>query len=208
MGMNIDKGSSWKFLFSRLKSEKHLIVPGLIALINGYWHKVKFKLLFKDIRVGCAFRVYGKMVVRGAGKVRIGNNCYVDGLTLGHACLSVSLPESSISVGDNCGFNGTVIQCYKQVDIDDWSNISNAYITDTPAHSIKKNRREISSKDIPAYPVKIGKNVWVSTQVVILHGVTIGDNSVIAACSLVRKDVPPDVLAAGNPMQIIKGVED
>lgn len=200
--------STWKLLFSRLKNENHLIIPGVIALLNGYWHKVKFKILFKNIKIGSAFRVYGTLIIRGPGKVRIGNNCYVDGLTLGHVCLSVSLPGAYISVGDNCGFNGTVVQCYRYVEINDWSNISDAYITDTPAHSVKKNRREIPSKETPAYPVKIGKNVWISTRVVILHGVTIGDNSVIAACSLVRKNVPSDILAAGNPLQVIKGVED
>jgi len=202
------KDSSWKLLISRLFNEKYLIIPGCVALLNGYWHKVKFKLQLKNVTIGSAFRVYGKMVIRGPGKVSIGDNCYVDGLTFRHVCLAASLPGSIISVGDNCGFNGTIIQCYKRVEIDDWSNISDAYITDTPAHSIKKDRRKIASKDTPAYPVRIGKNVWISTRVVILHGVTIGDNSVIAACSLVRDNVPGDVMAAGNPLQVIKGVDD
>jgi acetyltransferase-like isoleucine patch superfamily enzyme len=207
MDKNNKKGSSWKLLYSRLQKERHLIIPGFIALANGYWHKIKFRLLSKDIKIGSAFRVYGKLIIRGSGKVRLGNNCYIDGLTFGSVCLSATLPDSFISVGANCGFNGTVIQCYRLVEIDDWSNISDAYITDTPAHSIKKNRREIPSKETPAFPVKIGKNVWISTRAVILHGVSIGDNSVIAACSLVRKNVPSDVLAAGNPLQIIKRID-
>jgi acetyltransferase-like isoleucine patch superfamily enzyme len=44
--------------------------------------------------------------------------------------------------------------------------------------------------------------------VVILHGVTIGENSVIAACSLIRKDVPPNVMVAGNPQKIVKEIDD
>ncbi|MDO8610502.1 MAG: DapH/DapD/GlmU-related protein [bacterium] len=50
----------------------------------------------------------------------------------------------------------------------------------------------------------IGKNVWITTRCTILPGVTIGDNSIIAAGSVVTKDIPPNCLAGGNPAKIIK----
>ncbi len=55
-----------------------------------------------------------------------------------------------------------------------------------------------------AYPVTIGDNVWISTGVLILPGVTIGDNSVIGAGSVVTKDIPSDSLAVGNPCKAIR----
>lgn len=200
--------SAWKILYNRLRKERYLLIPGLLALLNGYWHRIKFKLALKDVKIGSAFRVYGKMIVRGPGKVRIGSNFYVDGLTNNHVCLSVGVPGALIEFGDNCGLNGTVLQCSKHIRVGNWSNIADAYITDTPAHTLSRNRRQLGSIDISGVPVEIKQNVWVSTKVVILHGVTIGENSVIAACSLIRKDVPPNVMVAGNPQSVIKEIDD
>lgn len=55
-----------------------------------------------------------------------------------------------------------------------------------------------------AKPVRIGRNVWVTSQCIILPGVTIGDGSIIGAGSVVTKDVPPNCLVAGNPAKIIR----
>ena len=58
-----------------------------------------------------------------------------------------------------------------------------------------------------ALPVKIGNKVWIGGGVTILPGVTIGDNTVIAAGSVVTKDIPANVVAAGNPCKVIKEAE-
>ena len=58
-----------------------------------------------------------------------------------------------------------------------------------------------------ALPVKIGNKVWIGGGVTILPGVTIGDNTVIAAGSVVTQDVPANVVAAGNPCKVIKEAE-
>ena len=59
-----------------------------------------------------------------------------------------------------------------------------------------------------AYPIKVGNNVWIGGNVVVLPGVTIGDNSVIAAGSIVNKDIPSGVVAAGNPCKIIRAITE
>ena len=58
-----------------------------------------------------------------------------------------------------------------------------------------------------ALPVKIGNKVWIGGGVTILPGVTIGDNTVIAAGSVVTQDVPANVVAAGNHCKVIKEAE-
>lgn len=55
-----------------------------------------------------------------------------------------------------------------------------------------------------AWPVTIGNNVWVGGHVSIVGGVTIGDNTIIAAGSVVTKDIPANVLAGGNPCRVIR----
>ena len=56
-------------------------------------------------------------------------------------------------------------------------------------------------------PVKIGKNVWIGANCTILPGVTIGDNSIIGAGSVVTKDVPENAVVAGNPAKLIKEIK-
>ena len=56
-------------------------------------------------------------------------------------------------------------------------------------------------------PIRIGNNVWLGGSVVVLPGVTIGDNSVIGAGSVVTKDIPENVVAVGNPCKIIKQLQ-
>lgn len=55
-----------------------------------------------------------------------------------------------------------------------------------------------------AYPVAIGRNIWIGGGAIIGPGVSIGDNTTIGAGSVVIKDIPADVFAAGNPCKIIK----
>lgn len=59
-----------------------------------------------------------------------------------------------------------------------------------------------------AFPVTIGNDVWIGAQACILPGVTIGDNTVIGAGSVVSKDIPANVLAAGNPCKVIREITE
>lgn len=57
-----------------------------------------------------------------------------------------------------------------------------------------------------AKPIKIGNNVWIGGNVCVLPGVSVGDNVVIGAGSVVNKDIPSNVVAAGNPCRVIKEI--
>lgn len=55
-------------------------------------------------------------------------------------------------------------------------------------------------------PVRIGRNCWLGTGVIVLPGVTIGDNVVVGAGSVVTRDLPSDVVAVGNPCRVLRPV--
>ncbi len=57
-------------------------------------------------------------------------------------------------------------------------------------------------------PMKIGKNCWLGAGVIVVPGVTIGDNTVIGAGSVVTKDIPSGVVAVGNPCRILRKIDE
>ena len=57
-------------------------------------------------------------------------------------------------------------------------------------------------------PVHIGRNCWLGAGVIVLPGVTIGDNSVIGAGSVVTKDIPSNVVAVGNPCKVLREINE
>jgi len=61
---------------------------------------------------------------------------------------------------------------------------------------------------VVAKPIVIQRNVWIAAAATIIGGVTVGENSVVAAGSVVTKDVPPSTLVGGNPARIIRSVRD
>lgn len=192
---------------ARLRRSRHLLVPALLAWLRGHWVRLACLLTGRRFRAGKMLRIYGPLILSGPGRVEFGESCLIISNAIKPVCIRTLSPEAVVRLGDHAGLNGTSIQCVERVEIGDWSNIADAYITDTPAHAIARNRRALSVHDVAAAPVEIGRNVWVSVQVVILHGVHIGENSVIGACSLIRHDVPANVFGAGNPFRVIRPID-
>ena len=71
-------------------------------------------------------------------------------------------------------------------------------------HDIAPSRRA----DLLPTPVVIGRNAWIGANVTILPGVSIGDDAVIAAASVVTKDVPARTVAVGAPARVVRSVEE
>lgn len=57
-------------------------------------------------------------------------------------------------------------------------------------------------------PVHIGKNCWLGAGVIVLPGITVGDNTVVGAGSVVTKDLPANVVAVGNPCRVLREIND
>jgi acetyltransferase-like isoleucine patch superfamily enzyme len=112
----------------------------------------------------------------------------------------ISVNEGAIlELGSGYINYGADISCFNRISIGEDVVISkNVTIRDSDNHHLLYNGY-VSSK-----PIKIGNHVWIGINATILKGVTIGDGAIIAAGSVVTKDVPPRTLVAGVPAKIIK----
>jgi len=96
------------------------------------------------------------------------------------------------------------IECRERIEIGAGAAISNdVTIRDTDSHTLDSHTLGCARRPMTE-PVRIGRHVWIGARVVVLKGVTIGDGAVIAAGSVVTRDVPAGCLAAGVPARVVK----
>lgn len=163
------------------------------------------------IKLGSGVRFNGKVYFNTLpkSKVFVGSNCIFNSSITSNMigvytpCMISTLSNyAEIRIGTGCGFSGTVIAAAKQVIIGD--NVrcgANTMITDTDWHT-DDYRAGIDA------PVVIENNVWLGYGVKILKGVTIGKNSLIGACSVVTRDVPPNCIASGVPCRVVRNLDN
>ena len=122
------------------------------------------------------------------------------------------------TVGDFTLLNGALVMAEDRIEIGSHCLISwNVGIADSDFHPLEPAQRLIDAQALAPFfknrpprpklktaPVIISDNVWIGMNATILKGVTIGENSVVAAGSVVTKSVPANVVVAGNPAIIVK----
>jgi maltose O-acetyltransferase len=106
-----------------------------------------------------------------------------------------------LTVGENVNLSDTFIIASAPVIIGNNTGFSFRNMIITSSHDYTKFSTVIGK------PVIIGNNVWITSNVTILSGVTIGDNTIIGAGSVVTKNIPSGVFAAGNPCKVIKKID-
>ncbi|WP_274650356.1 DapH/DapD/GlmU-related protein [Paenibacillus humicola] len=143
--------------------------------------------------------IKGKLYVNNSGTIRMGKQIRIVGKPW--ASQFTVDPGALLEIGDHTFINaGVGIAACQSISIGDHVKIGpRTSILDSIYHQIDVNDGEQLSK-----PIRIANNVWIGTRCTILPGVTIGENSVVAAGSVVNKDVPDNVLVAGVPARIIR----
>jgi len=109
----------------------------------------------------------------------------------------------NIFLGDRVylNFDCVFLDCAR-VEIGALTKFGPAVQLSTATHPVDPAERETGLEY--ALPITIGRNVWVGAAAIVGPGVTIGDNSVIGAGAVVVKDVPANVVAAGNPCRVLR----
>lgn len=197
-------------------------------MLMRFLHAVRFRVINtlgkallrrKGVRLGNGVGLNGMPIVTLAKKsvIELGNNVVLCSESRS-TDLGVSRPVilrtlrsgAHISIGNNSGLSGTVICAAVEIVIGAECLFgANVTIVDTDFHAIKPQGRRFNNNpaDIAVSPVYISDNVFVGAGAMILKGVSIGRNSVVGAGSVVTRDVPENVVVAGNPAQIIKWIE-
>lgn len=153
-----------------------------LRAINQETNKKKREAFVKDAFGGTKNRVYVEPTISFdyGYNIFVGENFYCN-------FHNVFLDICPITIGDNCLF-GPNVQLY------------------TASHPLEPGKRN-SGQEF-GKPITIGNNVWIGGSSVVIPGVTLGDNVVVAAGAVVTKSFPDNVVVGGNPARIIKTIEE
>lgn len=111
----------------------------------------------------------------------------------------------NIEVGENfyANHNLVILDCAKVIFGDNvFIGPNCSFYTANHPIDVKQRNEGLES----AHPITVGNNVWFGGNVVVLPGISIGNNSVIGAGSVVTKDIPDNVVAVGNPCKVVKNI--
>lgn len=179
----------------------------LLPLARAYF-------LVNGIEWGGGWRVYGlPLIQRTRGStIEVGSRFNVrswfhsNPLGLNHrTILATWSPEATIRIGDVVGMTGATICAQTSIEIGSDVRIgANSTITDTDFHPIDGDRRSNAPKDGESRAVRIGNGVFIGMNSLVLKGVSIGDNAVVGAGSVVTRDVPSGAVVAGNPAKLVR----
>jgi acetyltransferase-like isoleucine patch superfamily enzyme len=150
----------------------------------------------------------GVKVLTANGTIRIGHFSEIHERVALSAIAEPDQPQARLSIGDYSSiWYGTVVSARHEITIGRQCAISwNCTIIDNDMHEIVYSDEPQPVRGNPA--VRIGDHVWIGASAIVLKGVTIGENAVVAAGAIVTRDVPPNTLVAGapaRPMRTIAG---
>jgi len=148
----------------------------------------------------------------GNGRVQIGEDTVIGCPAApmagnGEMLLQAREKGAVIRIGTNVAFSNNVsIIAAQEVTIGNDCLIGDfLLVMDSDFHGIDPLERR-SSKGL-SKPVVIGNNVWFGSRVIVQKGITIGENAIIAAQSVVTRDIPPNCIAGGNPAKVIRYID-
>lgn len=147
-------------------------------------------------------------LIIGDGRITVGDNVRIGRRNTWIVGFKVS-EGAELVIGNDVSVNyQTTISVAKRIEIGSRTMIAgNVQIYDNVSHPLDPGRRHEPFRLDEAEPVMIGENVWLGNRAIVMRGVTIGDNSVVAAAAVVTKDVPANVVVGGNPATIIKQLD-
>ncbi|HQQ62935.1 MAG TPA: DapH/DapD/GlmU-related protein [Pseudomonadales bacterium] len=180
-----------------------------ISKLWQFFRSCFYRLLSDVKKIDGNVRRKQPLLLKGPGTVIFGKRCEIGvrlspGFFSSYGYIEVRRPEAFVRLGDRVIINNgcTLISDGAGITIGDNVLVgNNVYIADSDFHGLEPALRREAP---PAKAVTIGNNVFIGYNATILKGVSIGENSVVAACSVVTRDVPANCVVAGNPAREIR----
>ena len=178
------------------------------------WPMARVIFALAGIRWGKDWRFYGVPIVQKHRRsvIRIGDGLSLRSIPHSNALgpnhpviLSTRRAGAELIIGRGFGMTGGTLCAEKRITIGDdvWVG-ANCVITDTDFHPLRLEDRLARPLDGATAPVTIEDGVFIGMHSLVLKGVTIGAHSVIGAGSVVTRDIPAGVVAAGNPARVLR----
>ncbi len=186
----------------------------VLPRLRGWAGLQLLRLMYEDFSIGAGARCWGtlRVAMEPGSSITIGDR-FSSTSDRRRAAIAIYSPtklrtisNAEIIVGNDVSLNGTSITSRVRVEIGSGAMLAaNVIIVDSDFHPHwpPRRRRSVVAGEYDA-PVKLGKNVWIGVGTIILKGAEIGDNSIIAAGSVVNGIIPSDVMAGGVPAKVIR----
>ena len=197
-----------KWLFGPLLHLHRLISTGFQLLMRfTYWTPLAKQVFIKPPR-HLNYQYNGLPFVQGSVAINIGEHCSLSQVDFTGTCrLREDGSKPTITIGNHSGIGHlSVLSTGSMITIGDHCDIAErCYFLGSPGHPLnpEKRRQGMPPEAHQFKDIILEDNVWLGSTCIIIGGVTIGKNSVIGTGSIVTKDIPANVLAAGNPAKVI-----
>lgn len=176
-------------------------LPKIVMKANGIQYGKGLKLY------GCPFIFrFSKASIEIGNDVVINSNFLSNLLGLYQRTIIIAKNQGKVKIGNRVGISGATVYAWNSIEIGDNTRIgANVKIVDTDFHPVDPTER-LNGNNAAAgcKPIKIGKNVFIGMNSIILKGTIIGDNSVVGAGAVVHGVFPDNCVIAGNPARIVK----
>jgi acetyltransferase-like isoleucine patch superfamily enzyme len=170
--------------------------------------------LWAGVAWGKGWRLYGLPIIQRhrESRLQIGDHLELRSTVRSNplgathpVILSTRVKRAELIIGTGFGMTGGTICAEASIHIGDRVTVgANTTISDTDFHPLDPTRRLADPLDGATAPIVIEDDVFIGMHCLILKGVHIGAGSVIGAGSIVTRDIPPSVIAAGNPARVIR----
>src|SRR5688572_20232712 len=162
----------WSRALRRSLEEPGMAFRTALALLRGYYYRVKFRLLGRRVKMGKYFKVSGPLDIRGPGMVIFGDNCSVHSTRLRPTTPYTHTPEAVIKFGDRVLLTRTRLGCQHRIEVEDDAGLAECWIIDTDFHSVNAGKNTpVYNTEAGARPISIGRGAWIGQAAMVVQGV-------------------------------------